>query len=262
MDPLAQPIPSINVLGARVHIVQIPEVLEILETWIEKGVSGRHVVVTGMHGAMESNRDPDFRRIVNAADLFVADGISLVWIARLRGFRVKRRVSGADLMWEFFKLAQERGYKSFFYGDTEETLTKLTLRLKQCFPELKIAGTYSPPFRSLNAAESAEQVEMINNSGADVLWVGLGLPKQERWINEFKDSLNVPVSIGVGAAFRFISGQTVRAPAWIGNSGFEWLWRLVHQPRQVWRRILVDGPRFLIYVALELLGLKKTPTLQ
>ena len=238
-------------------MVQVPDVLALMEHWIVEKDRCHYIVATGMHGVMEACRDPEFFRIVESADLFVPDGISLIWTARLRGVRLKRRVCGIDIMCEFFELAEEKGYSIFLYGDTEETLQLLTDQLKNQFPHLKIAGTYSPPFRPLTTEEKMQEIEMINDSGADVVWVGLGLPKQERWMYERKDLLTVPVLVGVGAAFKFASGNVARAPAWIGDHGFEWLWRLIKEPRQIWRRVLIDGPRFVANIILEQGGLKK-----
>ena len=150
------------------------------------------------------------------------------------------------------------GHSNFFYGDTQETLDQLMAQLKSRFPLLKIAGSISPPFRQLTEEEEACDIKIINESGADVLWVGLGLPKQDWWIHRNKNTLNVPVAAGVGASFKFLSGRVRRAPAWIGDLGFEWLWRLAHEPRRVWRRVMVDGPQFVYLVAREMFGRKKT----
>ena len=122
---------------------------------------------------------------------------------------------------------------------------------------MKIARAHSPPFRPLSPEEEAQEIQIINQSNADITWVGLGLPKQERWIFEHKDMLNVPVAVGVGAAFKFHSGQVQRAPRWVGEKGFERLWRLIQEPKRVWRRALIDGPRFVGCIALELSGIKK-----
>ena len=156
------------------------------------------------------------------------------------------------------KLAAKHGYRVFFYGDTEETLATLTLKLKDLIPDLIIAGAYSPPFRQLTEQEDAEAIKMINESGADIVWVGLGLPKQERWMNQHQNSLNAPVLVGVGAAFKFFSGSVKRAPPWIGNRGFEWLWRFMLEPRRVWRRVIVDGPYFFLCAAKESFFSKKS----
>ncbi|XOB41515.1 MAG: WecB/TagA/CpsF family glycosyltransferase [Candidatus Nealsonbacteria bacterium] len=250
-------IPSIQILGSRVHMVQIPEVVELIAHWIEKESQKYHwIVVTGMHGVMEAYRDVKFKAILNSADLFVPDGISLIWIARYRGFPLKKRVSGADLMWEYFKLANKKGYRNFFYGDTKETLQELAKKLLIDFPELKIVGLYSPPFRALTPEEDAEIVRKINEKKPDILWVALGLPEQERWIFEHRDKLEIPVVIGVGAAFKFLSGKVKRAPAWLGDLGLEWLWRFFHEPRKLWRRVFLDIPAFIFLVLLELIGFK------
>ena len=200
---------------------------------------------------MKANKDPEFKTVVETADLFVPDGFSVLWLARRKGYPLKRRASGADLMWDFCELAQRKGYSSFFYGDTEDTLSALTARLKQAFPGLRIAGTHSPPFRELTHEEDEEVVRKINESKADVVWIGLGLPKQERWMYDHREKLDVPVAVGVGAAFKFISGRVRRAPTWAGDHGLEWLWRLAHEPRRVWRRVFVDGPHFAIRLAME-----------
>ena len=247
----------IKVLGSTVHLVQMDEVLERMEVWIRKRGPNKYIIATGMHGVMEAHKDPEFKDIVNSAALFVADGISLVWVARLRGHSLKKRVSGPTLMAKFLEVAQNKGYKVFFYGDTQETLNHLTATLKQRYQQLNIVGAYSPPFRSLSEDEDREVVSMINESNADVIWVGLGLPKQERWMYDHRENLTVPVAVGVGAAFKFESGLVSRAPGWLGEIGFEWLWRLVQEPRRIWRRVIVDGPRFAGHVLLEISGLKK-----
>lgn len=247
-------IPSIQVLGNRVHMVQIPEVVKIMSHWIEQEPQKYHqIIVTGMHGVMAGHKNPNFKEILNSSDLFVPDGKSLIWIARYLGFPLKKRVCGPDLMQEFFKLANKRGYTNFFYGDTKEILDLLKKNLLAEFPDLKIAGSYSPPFRSLSQEEDAKIVDMVNQKKPDVLWVALGLPKQERWIFKHRDSLDVPVVAGIGAAFKFLSGKVKRAPTWIGECGFEWLWRFIHEPKKLWRRVLLDGPMFVGLVLLELI---------
>lgn len=238
-------------------MVQMPDALAIIEKWTQDRERRRYVVVTGMHGVMEAQKDPAFKAIINEADLFVPDGISLVWAARLRGRWLKHRVTGSDLMWQFLQLSAQKGYRNFFYGDTPETLEQLVTKLKDKLPELEICGVYSPPFRPATPEESRQDAKMINDSKADVVWVGLGLPKQERWMVEHRDVLEAPVVIGVGAAFKFLSGQASRAPNWVGDNGFEWMWRLLHEPRRVWRRALLDGPQFVWQLGLEVSRLKK-----
>lgn len=217
----------------------------------------RQIIVTGFHGIWEAYKHADFKSILNSAELWVPDGIAPVWVARCRGFRNVRRTPGAEVMQAFFELADQKGYKSFFYGDTEEILTALKRHLEERYPGHKTVGTFSPPFRPLTSEEDEEIVRMINETQPDVLWVGLGLPKQDRWVFEHKDRLNVPIATGVGAAFGFLSGKVKRVPEWIGNNGLEWIWRLIQEPKKLWRRDLLDGPRFVFHVILELTGLKK-----
>jgi len=253
----AKEIPSIEVLGNRVHMVQIPEVVELMSYWIEQEREKFHwIIVTGMHGIIEAYRKKDFKKILNSANLFVPDGISLVWIARFRGFHLKKRVSGADLMLEFFKVANQKGYKNFFYGDSEETLHLLVKKLSAKFSKLKISGFYSPPFRDLTEEEDKEIIKKINSAKPDILWIALGLPKQERWIFEHKEKLKVPIVVGVGAAFKFLSGKVKRAPAWIGDLGFEWLWRFFQEPCKLWRRVCLDIPMFVGLVSVEMIRRK------
>lgn len=253
-----QQIPSIRILGSRVHMVEIPDVVRVMDHWIKTEPNKcHHVVNSGMHGIMEAHRDPQFKAVLNAAELFAPDGILVVLIARFRGFTVRKKNTGPELMWEFSKTANERGYKYFILGDTEDTLQLLKTKLTGAFPGLSIVGLHSPPFRPLTPEEDEAIVRAINQAGPDVLWVGLGMPKQEWWISEHRDRLSVPVVVGAGASFKFLSGAMSRAPYWVRNRGFEWLWRLAQEPRRVWRRVFVDAPRFVGLVALELTGLKK-----
>jgi N-acetylglucosaminyldiphosphoundecaprenol N-acetyl-beta-D-mannosaminyltransferase len=251
---------SFKVLGSRINLVDIPNISLIIEQWINEYKTHkkcRQMVVTGFHGIWEAHKDPDFKAILNSADLWVPDGIAPVWIARIKGLRNADRTPGAEIMQAFFELANEKGYSSFFYGDTEETLKVLKEDLEKKYPGHRVAGTYSPPFRLLTPEEDEQAVKRINDSRPDVLWVGLGLPKQDRWVFEHKDRLNVPIAAGVGAAFLFLSGKVKRVPGWVGRSGLEWLWRFILEPKKLWRRDLIDGPQFLWHVLMELSGIRK-----
>jgi N-acetylglucosaminyldiphosphoundecaprenol N-acetyl-beta-D-mannosaminyltransferase len=249
---------SISILGSRVSRVTLAQTVSLIGQWICNPLARpRFVVATGFHGLWVAHQDPAFKAILNAADLFCPDGIAPVWISTLRGEALPERVSGPDVLGAFLEVADREGYRSFFYGDTEETLSALRGRLAALYPGHVTAGVCSPPFRALSAEEDAAIVGMINDARPDVLWVGLGLPKQERWISEHLDRLCVPVVVGVGAAFGFLSGRVSRVPPWIGRLGFEWVWRLAAEPRKLWRRDLLDGPRFIAHAAMEILGLRK-----
>ena len=251
MTGTTREVPSFRILGDRVNPLEIPDVMSVMKQWIADKEKHHYIVASGMHGIMEARKDPQFQTIVETADLFVPDGFSVVWLARRRGYPLKRRSSGPDLMWDFCKLAEEKNYSCFFYGDTENTLDALIGKLHQAFPNLNIAGSYSPPFRDLTQEEDEQIVRMINESNADVVWIGLGLPKQERWMYDHRDKMDVPVAVGVGAAFKFVGGKVRRAPVWAGDHGLEWLWRFAQEPKRVWRRVILDGPHFAFQLLME-----------
>ncbi len=247
-----------DILGTRVHLVQNPQVLETIESWIDTD-SGqcRFVVNTGFHGLHVANEDLEFQKVVNSADLFSPDGIATVWLAKALGKNLPRRATSAELMQLYFEAANEKGYRSFFFGDTDDTLHALKMKLEKDFPGHKVVGIYSPPFREHSEDEKKQMIDMINEAKPDVLWVGLGLPKQERWIYENRERLKVPVAMGVGACFGFFSGKVKRVPQWVGEAGFEWVWRFLAEPQKLWRRDMIDGPRFIIKVVGNWSQIKK-----
>jgi N-acetylglucosaminyldiphosphoundecaprenol N-acetyl-beta-D-mannosaminyltransferase len=252
------PIQQIRILGIPVHMVQIPDVVALMTDWITHHRDRTHwVVVADMHAIIEAHKRPGFRSKIETADLIVPDGISLIKVARRKGVPLKTRVAGTDLMKAFFARHQHTGVKHVFFGDTDQTLTRLQDKLMKTYPGITIADCYSPPFRPITPEEDAAMIQRINDAQPDVLWVGLGLPKQEQWIYEHRAQLNVPLVLGVGAAFKFLAGTVTRAPEWVGELGLEWLWRFAHEPRRLWRRIMIEGPQFVGHVALELSGLRK-----
>jgi N-acetylglucosaminyldiphosphoundecaprenol N-acetyl-beta-D-mannosaminyltransferase len=249
---------SIQVLGTTVHMVEIPEVVSLMEHWIkDEHDTCHHVVNSGMHGVMAAHRDSKLREVFRSVDLFALDGILMVLVARLRGFKIKKKHTGPDILWEFARAASEKGYTSYFYGDEEPVLLRLEERLKGEFPNLQIVGHRSPPFRKLTPEEDAADVAAINQVGPDVLWVGLGMPKQEEWIFNHRAQLKTTIAMGSGAAFKFVSGDVNRGPSWFRNLGFEWLLRLLSEPKRIWKRVLIDAPQFIGLVALEMTGLRK-----
>lgn len=246
---------AFKVLGVRVDAVQIPDVVHRMSGWIEEGQHGHYVAVTGMHGMVEAQQNEKFKSILNQASLVVADGMPLVWIGRHRGFKLGRRVYGPELMETFCRDTGGR-YSHFFYGGAPGVADHLGQVLSRRFG-IRVSGSYSPPFRPLNAAEVHELAELVEAARPDVLWVGLSTPKQESWMAEYRNLLRVPVMIGVGAAFDFLSGRTSQAPRWMREHGLEWLFRLVTEPRRLWRRYLIGGSRFVWNVALELARIRK-----
>jgi N-acetylglucosaminyldiphosphoundecaprenol N-acetyl-beta-D-mannosaminyltransferase len=218
------------------------------------------VVATGFHGLWEAHKDARVYDALNSADMWVADGISPVFIARLKRIAKRPRIPGPELMEAFLEVANRKGYGSYFYGDTEDTLKCLRHRLERKYPGHRVCGAYSPPFRPLTPEEDRAIVQKINAAAPDVVWVGLGTPKQDLWISEHKKALNARVAIGIGAAMRFHAGVVKRAPKVVGAMGLEWLWRFAMEPRKLWRRDLIDGPQFLLRVGLELAGMKPRRT--
>jgi len=246
-------VPSIRVLGSRVHLVSVEQTGDQIERWISARDGYCHrVIATGFHGLLEGYKDPALLAILNGAELWAPDGIAPLWAARLLGYRNVQRAPGPEIMLEFLRRANEKGYSSYFYGDTESTLNALRRKVLRDFPKHRIAGMFSPPFRTMTTEENDHIVEKINAARPDVLWVALGAPKQDLWIYDRLPRLNVPVAIGVGAAFAFVSGAVPRCPQWIGRAGFEWAYRLMREPKKLWRRDLIDGPRFLFRLGLEL----------
>lgn len=245
---------TIDLLGVSYAFVTEDEALDYLESWIEApGGRTRFVAATGYHGLWTAQKEPTFREVLNEADMLCSDGIAPVWLSRFSSQRLPERVPGPDLMEGLLRRANRGGYRSFFLGDTEETLRRLRATAEERFPGHEVAGTFSPPFREMRPEERGEMIERVNASEADVLWVALGTPKQERWIVRHRDALEVPVAVGVGAAFRFLTGQTARAPDWVGRAGLEWMWRLGAEPKKLWRRSLVEGPRFVAYALRQVL---------
>jgi N-acetylglucosaminyldiphosphoundecaprenol N-acetyl-beta-D-mannosaminyltransferase len=258
MMKTVEKIPAIRILDTRVDMVQMPDVMALMADWIETEPDRlHHVVNTGMHGIMEAHKDPAFAAILNSAELLAPDGVLAILVARIHGYLIKKRETGPELLWRFSEAAHRKGYRYFLYGDTIETLELLSAKLTTEFPGLKIVGYQSPPFRHLTPEEDAAMVDSINQAKPDVLWVGLGMPKQEQWIFEHRQALKVPVVVGAGASFKFISGTVRRAPALVCNMGLEWLWRLVQEPQRVWRRVVIDAPQFIALVFIQLIFQRK-----
>ena len=239
-----QPIPRVDILGTEVSAINMEIALAEIACWIDSREQ-HYVCVTGVHGVMESVRDPELRRIHNASGLTTPDGMPLVWCAHWSGARHVRRVYGPDLMLQLAAMAADKGWTSFFYGGNEGVPELLAETLTDRFPRFRTAGTHSPPFRDLTPEEDEAVIENINAAAPDLVWVGLSTPKQERWMASHFRKLNVPVLLGVGAAFDINADLIRQAPDWMQNSGLEWLFRLVTEPRRLWRRYLRNNPAFV-----------------
>jgi N-acetylglucosaminyldiphosphoundecaprenol N-acetyl-beta-D-mannosaminyltransferase len=250
--------PRVDVLGVGVSCLTLDSTVEEVSGWVDRG-EHRYVCVTGVHGVMESQRDPQLLRIHNRSGLTTPDGMPMVWSARWAGRREVSRVYGPDLMLAVLARAIERGWSSFFYGGGPAIAERLAHRLTTRFPGLQVAGTSTPPFRPLTPQEDAEIVQVINDSGAQLVWVGLSTPKQERWMAEHVARLRANALFGVGAAFDLVAGTVPQAPRWMQRSGLEWTYRLGREPRRLWRRYLRNNPAFVLKVLAHPPRLAQTP---
>jgi N-acetylglucosaminyldiphosphoundecaprenol N-acetyl-beta-D-mannosaminyltransferase len=238
-----------NVLGVEISAINRPLALATIERWISARTR-HYVTVTGVHGVMESQHDPELMRIHNAAGMVTPDGMPMVWISRLRGFRHVERVYGPDLMLDVCHRSVHTGWRHYFYGGGEGVADLLAQKLQERFAGLQVAGTFCPPFRPMSDQEDAELIERINAARPDIVWVGLSTPKQEYWMARHVGRLEAPILIGVGAAFDFNAGIKAQAPRWMQQIGLEWFFRLASEPRRLWRRYLFNNTGFF----LRLLG--------
>jgi N-acetylglucosaminyldiphosphoundecaprenol N-acetyl-beta-D-mannosaminyltransferase len=250
-------IPRANILGVSISAVNMAQAVDIIEGWLTRGEQN-YICVTPAHGVMDCRRDPELNWIFNHSGLTTPDGMSIVWLLRLKGYRHVKRVYGPDLLLALCERSLETGWRHFFYGGAPGVAERLSAHLAARFPWLQVAGIYAPPFGPITENEDHAITARINAAQPDIVWVGLSTPKQERWMAQHIGKLNAPVLVGVGAAFDFLSGSKPHAPRWIQRSGFEWLFRLVTEPRRLWRRY-IQYPYFLWLVLGQMLGLKHYP---
>jgi len=246
----------VNVLGVGLSVLNLPAALAAVAEAVAQRRKG-YICVTGVHGVMEAQDDPDFRRILNNAFLCTPDGMPMVWMGRWRGHQEMRRVYGPDFMLDVCAWSEKSGCRHFFYGGAEGVAELLREKLTARFPGLQVAGCYTPPFRPLNENEVAALQKQIRECRPDILWVGLSTPKQEKFMAEFLPKLEVTLMAGVGAAFDFHSGRVNQAPRWMQRSGLEWFYRMCSEPRRLARRYLRNNPRFAWKVAGQIFGWKK-----
>ncbi len=239
-----------RILGMRIDCTSYAEACERIVEWA-RGKRGMTVCAANVHMVMEGYDNPAFRGIVNSADLVTPDGMPLVWGLRRLGFPGASRVYGPDLTLAVLEAAEQAQLPIAFYGGSPVALAGLKDRIARQWPELRVACAISPPFRTLTAEEDQQYCEELRRSGARLIFVGLGCPKQERWMHERRDQIGA-VLLGVGAAFDFLTGAKPQAPRWMMRSGLEWLFRLVSEPARLWRRYLILNPRFVALFATQL----------
>lgn len=242
---------KILVLDVPVDAISFEQAQNRILAW-GRAHESRYVVLANVHVVVMASREASFGQIVAAADMAAPDGAPVAWMQRKLGAVAQTRVSGPDLMWSLMGCCAKEGMAVYFYGSTPQTLMALQQRASAAFPGLQIVGAESPPFRALTEAEDAEAVTRINASGAGLVFVGLGCPKQEKWMLEHRGRIHA-VMLGVGAAFDFHAGTVSRAPQWMREHGLEWLHRLASEPRRLWRRYLVTNTLFVFSAVRQLL---------
>lgn len=234
-----------NILGLRVSAIDMAEAVATIDGWIARR-ERQYVCICTVHTTMECDRDPALRAVVNGAGLRTPDGMPLVWLSRRSGHRHVERVYGPDLMLELCARSSRTGHRHFFYGGAPGVADTLASKLKERFPGLLVAGTHTPPMLPVGGIEDAATIERINAAKPDIVWVGLGTPKQDWWVATHRPLLDAPVLIAVGAAFDFHSGRIRQAPRWMQRSGLEWLFRLSQDPRRLWRRYSILNAKFIL----------------
>lgn len=235
----------VDILGVHVSATTADDVVSTVDELVETGGRG-YICVSDVNALLNASKDPELRRIHNTSTLTLPDGMPLVWSGRMAGVAEMTRVCGPDLVPVLLAASAQRGWRSYFYGGADGTATEMIERLSAQLGQFPVAGTMSPPFRTLTHDEDDAIVRAINDTHPDIIWVGLGAPKQERWMAEHRDRLDAAVLIGVGAAFDMHAGRVRRAPRWMQRSGLEWLFRLQQEPRRLWRRYAVGIPSFLV----------------
>ena len=250
------PVPKFSLLDAVLSGVTIEQAVANIISYAVDGAK-HFVCVFAVDSLLRCHDSAALREVQQAADMTLCDGMPLVFVGRKIARLPMNRCYGPDVMLKTIEAGVRGGLKHFFYGGKDaDTVAKLEAALLEKFPEMKIAGHYIPPFRPLAPEEKADVVERINGSGADIVWVGTGTPKQDFWCAEFRPLLNAPVFVAVGAAFNFHAGTVAQAPRWMMRVGLEWLFRLLAEPRRLWRRYIIGNPRFLLLVLRQLITRK------
>jgi N-acetylglucosaminyldiphosphoundecaprenol N-acetyl-beta-D-mannosaminyltransferase len=245
------------VLGVPLALTTYEDTLDWIDRTVAAGATG-YVCVAAVHTVMAAHEDPELRAAVEGASFTVPDGQPLVWALNALGHDLDDRVYGPELMRRACARAAREGTRFFLYGGRDEdALRQLSEALRRAHPGLRIAGGISPPHRPLTAAEEANVAAEIDRSEADVVWVGIGVPKQEKWMARMRPRLRAPVLIGVGAAFDFHAGLVPQAPGWLQRLGLEWAFRLAQEPGRLWRRYLRYNPRFVVGFARQLVRARR-----
>lgn len=264
-QPLPWPVPAAaahvrtrEVLGVPVALVDYHGVMEVMDALVETRGRG-YFCAAPVHALMVARDDPEMLAALRASTLVVPDGMPVVWAANLLGEQLPDRVYGPELMSRYSDRCAERGHRVWLYGGRDQgSLVQLALTMRRRHPGIQIVGGHSPPFRPLTTDEEDALVREIDAARPDVLWVGIGVPKQEKWMARMRERLEVPVMCGVGAAFDFHAGRISMAPSWMQERGLEWIYRLAQEPRRLLRRYLTTNPRFVVAFARQYLAERRS----
>lgn len=239
-----------NILGVNINVTNMEDTVKVITENLDD-IKGDYICVSNVHTTVMSYEDECYRDIQNSGFMALPDGKPLSIVSKKRGLSEAERVTGPDLMEEIFEISEEKVYRHYFYGSTQETLNMLRVKLKEKYPKMKIVGMYSPPFRMLTEEENKKIEENINKINPDFIWVGLGAPKQEIWMSEHKNKVN-GLMIGVGAGFDYIAGNISRAPIWMQKNSLEWLYRLIQDPKRLFKRYCITNSKFIFLCFKEL----------
>ena len=249
-------LPRANVLGVAIHATNLEEAVLLSDRLLQTEGRG-YVCLTGVHGVMEAGRDPELHRILNDATLCLPDGMPTVWVGHAQGHRSINRVYGPDYMLGMCRWSVARGYRHFLYGGRPGVVEQLQQRLRKMTPGLQIVGIYTPPFGPLSPLQQRELSDIVAECRPHIFWVGMSTPKQERFMAEYIDKLDVKLMAGVGAAFDIHAGLISDSPDWVKTCGLQWLDRLRKEPRRLWRRYLANNPAFVWNIALQVAGFRQ-----
>jgi N-acetylglucosaminyldiphosphoundecaprenol N-acetyl-beta-D-mannosaminyltransferase len=244
-------ISTYKLIGVKINLITLHQTLEIISGWISQKSIGHQIIVSNTHILMECKINHQLKIAINCSDLIIPDGMPLVFFGRLRGFPEATRTDGPSLLLESLSFSNRYSWKHYFYGSTPDVINKLQEKVVNNYPTAQIAGAYSPPFQQQTPDEIQADIDRINAAKPDILWVGLGCPKQEIWIYQHKNQLKVPAILGVGLAFDILAGNKKRAPVWMQKSGLEWLYRFFQEPGRLWKRYLKYNTQFLFFATIE-----------
>ena len=238
-----------EILKTNINVTNMSDTIKYIAGHLDD-LRGKYICVSNVHTTVMSYENEEYRKIQNGAAMALPDGAPLSSYSRRKGYKQAQRVTGPDLMLELFAISKEKGYRHYFYGATEETLQSMKEVLERDYPGIQIAGMYAPPFRVLTPQEDAQIVAKINESRPDFIWIGLGAPKQEEWMHQHMGQLQ-GVLIGVGAGFDYLAGYIKRAPRWMQRMSLEWLYRLLQDPKRLWRRYFTSNVKFICLTRMD-----------